>query len=288
MEKQGIITGIGNEITPEIDAVINDFIVGGNAIIKGLDWVDNTLNAGMCQLRGYRGVLEQTITTTDKYVYGKFIINFDKDIEDEFYIITTNEAPIDGIINPISITSAGTYYLLLYTNRATTLPIYTTTLPKYKYPKQANTSDRARDLIAGGTIGGTATTETASVNTHNTQPNRVANTEYVHKQIEEELKELKLSGNLLLKSDNKTVVGIYELTRRARLVTIELNYTKTTVAIMKKFVPDDCLPTSPIYFYGAGTTGSGAVFKMDVNGEISLYATANVGASVPSMIGYEI
>ena len=183
MEKQGIITGIGNEITPEIDAVINGFIVGENTIIKGLNWNGNILNAGMCQLCGYRGVLEKPIEKiTDTYVYGKFIINFDKYIEDEFYIETSSTAKTTNV-NPTSITSAGTYYLELYNDKKTTLPTY-------KYPKQAHTSDRARDLIAGGTIDSTATTPTEKkdlgtvvANLHNTQPNRVANTQYVHTQI---------------------------------------------------------------------------------------------------------
>lgn len=288
MEKQGIITGIGNEITPEIDAVINEYIVGKNTILKGLELNGNILSAGTCILCGYRGTLENSQTVDGNYVYGKFVIGVNE--TDSFSIITSSNftEPTDGIINPTSITSAGTYYLRLYANGVSQVD-------SERYPKQADTSDRARDLIAGGTIDSTATTPTEKndlgevvVNLHETQPNRVASTQYVHDQIQEELKELRLSGNLLLKSDNKTVVGIYELTRRARLVTIELNYTQTTAALMKKFVPDDCLPTSPIYFYGAGTKGSGAVFKMNVNGEISLYATANAAASVPSMIGYEI
>lgn len=210
MEKQGIITGIGNEITPEIDAVLNNFIVGENAIIRGLDWSGNTLNAGMCQLCGYRGVLEQEIPNiSNVYVYGKFEINFEKDIEDNFSIVTADIVPTDGTINPTSITSAGIYYLRLYTNKATTLPTY-------KYPKHAHISDRAKKLIANGTIDKTATTQFADneVNVHETQPNRVASTKYVHNQIVAEIDEGTYSNTFSVINGSLRVV----LERRAKFV----------------------------------------------------------------------
>jgi hypothetical protein len=247
MEKQGIITGIGNTITPEIDAVINDFIVGENAIIKGLDWVRDILNAGMCQLCGYRGVLKQTITTTetDKYVYGVFVLHFNEQREDEFYIETTSTAKTTNV-NPTSITSAGTYYLLLYTNK-------TTTLPTYKYPKQAHTSERARNLIAGGTIYSTATTDTAPVNDNS---NRVANTEYVHNQIAAEI-DAEERTYVYEYNNASTYINKAEMTlvRRARLCVIKGKAITTT------------------------TTYSSIIFHSNAEGRILLF---NIGKSKPS------
>lgn len=290
---QGIITGIGNEITPEIDAVINDFIVGENTIIKGLDWFGNTLNAGMCQLCGYRGVLEETITTTAKYVYGKFILNFRKDIEDEFYIETSSTAKTTNV-NPTSITSAGTYYLLLYTNK-------TTTLPTYKYPNQANTSDRARDLIAGGTIDSTATTPTEKnllgqvvVNLHKTQPNRVANTEYVQKQIVEELGYEKQVVDISMNG-----VG-YNLTfeKRARYCLISYNISaqsgqlpKTEFKVPRGFEPAN---NSETIIFIKGYTNVQYVYKLYVTtaGVASIVLVGSITMETPSMgtlyAGYKI
>lgn len=176
---QGIITGIGNEITPEIDAVINDFIVGKNTILKGLELNGNILSAGTCILCGYRGTLENSKTVDGNYVYGKFVIGVNE--TDSFSIFTSSSStePTDGIINPTSITSAGTYYLRLYANGVSQVD-------SERYPSKAVTSDRARDLIAGGTIDSKVTTPTAPLNNNST---RVANTKYVHKQIEKEIDE---------------------------------------------------------------------------------------------------
>lgn len=219
MEKQGIITGIGNEITPEIDAVINEYIVGKNTILKGLELNGNILSAGTCILCGYRGTLKNSQTVDGNYVYGKFVIGVNE--TDSFSIITSSNStePTDGIINPTSITSAGTYYLRLYANGVSQVD-------SERYPKQADTSDRARDLIAGGTIDSTATTETAPLN-DNSQ--RVANTEYVQKQIVAEIDfeqqdlqinkrssgyiyENYLIGTIVLKRKAKYVIGSATLT----------------------------------------------------------------------------
>ena len=216
MEKQGIITGIGNEITPEIDAVINDFIVGENAIIKGLDLNRNILNAGMCQLCGYRGVLDKSQEIKDTYVYGKFVINFDKDIEDEFYIETSSTAKTTNV-NPTSITSAGTYYLELYNNKKTTLPTY-------KYPKQAHISDKANHLLVGGTIDSTATTKTAPLN-DNSQ--RVANTEYVHNQIVAEIDYQIESISINATNGRSKIIGALVLKNKANYIIGSFNMSET-------------------------------------------------------------
>lgn len=210
MEKQGIITGIGNEITPEIDAVINEYIVGKNTILKGLELNGNILSAGTCILCGYRGTLENSQTVDGNYVYGKFVIGVNE--TDSFSIITSSNStePTDGIINPASITSAGTYYLRLYANGVSQVD-------SERYPKQADTSDRARDLIAGGTIDSTATTETAPVNNNS---KRVANTKYVHKQIEEELK---VGDSGIIQLSNGATISIQ---RRAKYCIATLTFSQ--------------------------------------------------------------
>lgn len=177
MEKQGIITGISNKITPQIDAVLNDFIVGYNTILKGLELKNGVLSEGVCQLCGYRGILEKSQQIDNQgYVYGKFVINF-SDEEDRFSIYTTSHDIVTNV-NPTSITSAGTYYLSLYENGVMVVN-------KYGFPKQAYKSDRAEYLIPLGTISSSATATTAPTNDNS---RKVATTEYVHKQIEEELK----------------------------------------------------------------------------------------------------
>lgn len=218
MEKQGIITGIGNEITPEIDAVINEYIVGKNTILKGLELNGNILSAGTCILCGYRGTLENIQTVYGNYVYGKFVIGVNE--TDSFSIITLSSStePTDGIINPTSITSAGTYYLRLYANGVSQVD-------SERYPKQSYISDKANELMAGGTIDSTATTPTEKnflgevvVDLHKTQPKRVANTEYVHKQIENEI-DYELE-NITVNINNSAgrIQGTIELKKKAKYV----------------------------------------------------------------------
>ena len=209
MEKQGIITGIGNEITPEIDAVINEYIVGKNTILKGLELNGNILSAGTCILCGYRGTLENSQTVDGNYVYGKFVIGVNE--IDSFSIITSSNStePTDGIINPTSITSAGTYYLRLYANGASQVD-------SERYPKQADTSDRARDLIAGGTIDSTATTDTAPVNDNS---RRVATTEYVHNQIVAEIDYQIESISINATNGRSKIIGALVLKNKANYIT---------------------------------------------------------------------
>lgn len=208
MEKQGIITGIGNEITPEIDAVINEYIVGKNTILKGLELNGNILSAGTCILCGYRGTLENSQTVDGNYVYGKFVIGVNE--TDSFSIITSSNStePTDGIINPTSITSAGTYYLRLYANGVSKVD-------SERYPEQAYISDRAIELIENGTIDSTATTDTAPVNDNSS---RVANTEYVHKQIQEEIDKMEVSIPVYGYQGSNTQIATITLRRRAKYV----------------------------------------------------------------------
>lgn len=220
MEKLGIITGIGNEITPEIDAVINDFIVGKNTILKGLELNGNILSAGTCILCGYRGTLENSQTVDGNYVYGKFVIGVNE--TDSFSIITSSNStePTDGIINPTSITSAGTYYLRLYANGVSKVD-------SERYPELAYISDKANELIAGGTIDSTAYTTTADVNSHNKQPYRVANTEYVHNQIVAEIDYQIESISINATNGRSKIIGALVLKNKANYIIGSFNMSET-------------------------------------------------------------
>lgn len=190
----GIVTGIGdkslnkNVIVPKIDADLNDYILNKNCIINGLEVIGNTLTAGMCVLKGYRGMLKNAETLNNKtYIYGKFTLYFNDEITDSFDILKTNSVPQDGTINPASINQAGIYYLLLYTytNGAYVL---NSELNTPTYPAHAYEADET-DLVKSGAVieSGVTTPTPLDTNAHLTEPLRVANTEYVHNQIEEEV-----------------------------------------------------------------------------------------------------
>ena len=298
MTKQGIITGIGNTITPQIDAVLNDFIVGGNAIISGLSLTNGTLTAGMCQLCGYRGVLESAVPvpTNEKNIYGKFEINYGNG-EDKFSIFTSSTEPTDGIINPTSITTNGTYYLRLYTNGVRD------NLLVSNYPYSANTSEKSMQLIANGRISSTATTPTEKddkgnvvVDLHNSQPARVANTEYAHNQIIEELGYEKKVVDI-----SRNGVG-YNLTfeKRARYCLISYNISlqneqgvKTEFQVPSGFEPADNRET---IIYIKGYTNVQYVYKLYVTtaGVASIVDVSfgGIAMATPSMgtlyAGYKI
>lgn len=299
MEKQGIITGIGNEITPEIDAVINEYIVGKNTILKGLELNGNILSAGTCILCGYRGTLENSQTVDGNYVYGKFVIGVNE--TDSFSIFTSSNStePTDGIINPTSITSAGTYYLRLYANGASQVD-------SERYPKQANTSDRARDLIADGTIDSTATTPTEKnsldevvVDLHKTQPNRVANTKYVHAQIEREVDYGTATVNFT--SSNGSVIGSLKLERKSKYVIGVATINDASLVggnlahSVWGVIPEKFRPMQPFYFCMNTyiTNLSSPIFrefKCETNGNISPTGVYGENASYEaksSVIGYE-
>lgn len=286
MEKQGIITGIGNEITPEIDAVINEYIVGKNTILKGLELNGNILSAGTCILCGYRGTLENSQTVDGNYVYGKFVIGVNE--TDSFSIFTSSSSiePTDGIINPTSITSAGTYYLRLYANGESQVD-------SERYPKQAHTSDRSRDLIAGGTIDSTATTPTAPVN-DNSQ--RVANTQYVHNQIVEEIDAGVYVGDFITSTNAK--IGTYTLKRRAKYVvgiaSAYGNATSGNLAGNIAVFPDKYKPNEPFYFMISSDFVDGGVQMArlcycDTNGNVTIKAGNTIGSQyeVLTTFGYE-
>lgn len=285
MEKQGIITGIGNEITPEIDAVINEYIVGKNTILKGLELNGNILSAGTCILCGYRGTLENSQTVDGNYVYGKFVIGVNE--IDSFSIITSSNftEPTDGIINPTSITSAGTYYLRLYANGASQVD-------SERHPKQAQTSDRARRLIANGTIDSTVTTDTAPVNNNS---KRVANTEYVHNQIVEEL-DVATSDKMTYTSHTFTLS--IEIYRKARMciatVSISGRIYSTDEHINLGDMPQGFVPKEDVLynFWVISSSAHKATISFTSSGNILLDVDTNLTSdgqilNTTNKIGYE-
>lgn len=252
MEYQGIVTGIGdkeskiNLIQPEVDAIITKFIIGNNTIIDGLNLDGNVLSKGICVLCGYRGVLNetQTIPTTTKYIYGKFVINFDENIEDTFSIVAKDEEII-GNINPSEIVVAGEYYLELYANRE-----LSKNMPTYKYPAQANQSVITNRVASNGELenGVTCITQLKNDNSDN-----VANTLYVHRQIEEEIDREEVSGDFSTTSD--FVLGSYTLIRKSKLVvgniTVSENGINNAFALMGMKIaefPDGFIPAETLSF----------------------------------------
>lgn len=285
MEIQGIITGIGNEITPEIDAVINEYIVGKNTILKGLELNGNILSAGTCILCGYRGTLENSQTVDGNYVYGKFVIGVNE--TDSFSIITSSNftEPTDGIINPTSITSAGTYYLRLYANGASQVD-------SERYPKQAYISDMARRLIANGTIDSTATTDTAPVNDNS---RRVATTEYVHNQIVAEL-DVATSDKMTYTSHTFTLS--IEIYRKARMciatVSISGFIYSTDEHINLGDMPQGFVPKEDVLynFWVISSTAYIATISFTSSGNILLDVDTNLTSdgrilNTTNKIGYE-
>lgn len=224
METEGIITGVGNIIPPKIDAVVNDFIIGYNTIIEGLSMrvgSDNVgvLSKGTCMLCGYRGVLQDSMLCASRYVYGKFEIHFDESFMDKFSIYES-DTYIDP---PTSITREGTYYLLLY-RRNLTYDDYELAVTKYGYPLESLRSETSNQLSPTGTIGDGVTTPTAPVSDNSL---RVANTEYVQKQIAHDINEGSTTVNIYGSNGSSTVIATMTLRRRAKYVIGKITQTSS-------------------------------------------------------------
>ena len=317
MEYQGIITGIGdkdlgkNLIQPEYDAVINDFIIGKNTILEGLVLNGKNLSAGACVLCGYRGIIEENKTLdTVAYVYGEFTLNsiYGGSGEDDFNIVTSNQL-LGGNVNPSQITSAGIYYLLLYVNGVKQVD-------NYKYPKNSQYSVETENVLSGAVIAPTATTPTETktitnelgeeetvivtdLHLPNAHPKRVANTEYVHAQIEREVDYDDTVVNFV--SSNGSVIGSLELKRKSKYVigvaTINdasLGGGNLTHSIWG-VIPEKFRPEQPFYFCMNTyiTNLSNPMFrefKCETNGNIIPTGVYGENASYDaksSVIGYQ-
>lgn len=196
MEYQGIITGIGdktkniNVIYPEFDALLNNFIIGKNTILEGMDLQGKILTKGTCILCGYRGTINENITLdTTAYVYAKFNLHFDSDIADAFEIETSTSRITSGNTDPTEITQAGIYYLTLYINGNIHSALDIT-----PYPIIAQYSDQTKDVSVLGVLEDGVTATTQEVNDNS---NKVATTAYVHNQIQKEIDYATMSIDLI-------------------------------------------------------------------------------------------
>lgn len=248
---KGIIAGIGdksnkiNLISPQFDARIYNFIIGKNCIIDGLELNNKTLSAGACVCQGYRGVIDTSIklVTTMGYIYGVFKVNFDNDKPDEFYIETssTKIERKDDILH-----GTGVYYLELYYNGLVRLP--------RDYPNSAVYADKSQ--FVSNTIGEKATATTQDVNDNST---KVATTEYVHNQIEEQIKPATTTLTLFSfqgpTTESKKEVGKLLLKRKAKQVvaiaTINSPASEYNGVIFPSFldvpIPNEFLPKNIAY-----------------------------------------
>ena len=250
---QGIITGIGdkdnliNVIQPEYDAIINDFIIGKNTILEGLQLNGKILSAGTCILCGYRGIIEENKTLdATAYVYGEFTLNFGSG-EDSFNIVTSSTAKTTNV-NPTEITSAGTYYLLLYVNGASQID------REHQYPKNSQYSAETEKVLDFAVISETATTPTdineldeIITDLHISQPNRVANTEYVHAQIDREIDYLKQQGDIYNSSNQKC--GTYIFERKSKYVVGKVEFDLSVQSgVITAVLEEGLRPTEDVIF----------------------------------------
>ena len=284
----GIVTGIGdknnniNVITPQIDADLNKYILNKNAIIEGLQIVGNNLTAGMCVLCGYRGKLENSkAIVSSNYIYAKFTLNFNNTV-DEFDIQFTN----NSYTTPTSITSAGTYYLLLY-SYSNGQYILNPELDTSAYPAKSHEADET-DLVKSGAViesGVTGTTQTVNDNS-----TKIATTKYVYNQIVEEIAadsttiDLQISYNntnykvatLTLKRKAKYVIGsvqtfkIYENDTIAAQILANGTYIARTIP-KNGFNPRTDIFISIAQFCNitSATYARTAIYKIDTNGIIT-------------------
>ena len=260
MEYQGIITGIGdleqhiNEITPDIDAKINDFLLSRNAIIEGFSIENGYLNGGILVFKGYRCKYwgePISLSNSPNYINGIIRTNSNGNVYEFFLEPSSTQGadteiptqPNSGACFAIFSKSGTSYFLVdnFKDNR----------LEDYHYPAKAYESDESRLLMLGGVISENATTPTAAVNAHNTEPNRVANTEYVHNQIQAEINAASYNGEF--RNSNNNIIGTYTLERKAKFVIIKTStidwWTNSgTLGGIWTTFPNGFLPNTSFYF----------------------------------------
>ena len=314
----GIVTGIGdkgnniNVIKPEIDADLYKYILGKNAIIEGLEIVGNTLSAGMCTLCGYRGKLEQGKTIPNvTYIYGKFTLYFDNEIPDEFDIEFSNEQPIDDHEEPASITSAGTYYLLLYL--APYPPYYgeyilNSVLDTPSYPAHSYEADKT-DLVRGGVDGAIIEDGViATTQLRNDNSRKVATTEYVHEQIDEEInyQTQNINNPVNVKSGNSPDIILnvnVALKEKAKYVLLNTSFSvsygpastfyayvidlaSSTIlgTVNNAFIPKQNIVLGTIHAGGQDPSADTANIILDTNGNIHTDGTVHYSYSTRGFI----
>lgn len=273
MEYQGILTGIGdkelgkNLIKPEYDAIINDFIIDKNTILEGLELNGKNLSAGACVLCGYRGIIDtpKELDTT-AYVYGKFTLGsiYGGSGEDAFDI-TTSTTVLTENVNPSKITSAGTYYLLLYVNGVLSKDLDT----EHPYPLNAQYSVETKNVVGNAIIDSEVEGVTQLKNDNS---NRIATTQYVHNQIEEEIAYGTCTGSV--KDRAGEIVFTYTLYRKSRYVIGEIYFPRTNASSFINSgdvqLPSGFIPTKNVVFAGfASQFYYPSSYKINTNGYIS-------------------
>ena len=150
----------------------------GNTIVSAvLSWQTSgstTLKRGVVVHRGYRGELVEDISgISESKVYAQYVLKNNENDVDEFYIETTNgELPAEETVG-----SQKTYNLLLYDNGIRNADLY-------DMPATAYHSLTCDTVLAGGTIDSEVTGFTQAVNNNSL---KIATTQYVENQIEEEI-----------------------------------------------------------------------------------------------------
>lgn len=254
---KGIIAGIGdkendvNVISPEFDAQIRRLIIDSSqslgCIINGFNLNGNILTAGACFAYGYIGYYPDNIEISDSiyYVYGKFTVNHDKNKPDSFEIILYENIPDDF---PVAgggadiLNEAGTYYIpfIIYKVFAGY---------RLKYPVHAESSDFTTVVQADGKLENGVKATTQDVNDNS---DKVATTEYVHNQIEEQIGyktiTLKLGIRPITGGDSVNVdlgeFGTLTITKKAkRIISIAtLNKPNSTMGAIWAFAPTEKIP----------------------------------------------
>lgn len=200
-EYQGIVAGIGDAVTgtnlipPEMDAALYDFIIGRpKCIIDGLEWDGSILSPGTCVCNGYRGMLDEAVSLSENtYIYGKFELH--GDTNDKFVIIGSN-------VELTSSTLGNDYVTIKRGSNQTT--------NRYDYISAAEYAEES--LIVTERLENGVTAEDQSVNDNSSH---VANTRYVHNQIEEEINYGTSSCTIYSDGSN---IGTISLERKAKMV----------------------------------------------------------------------
>lgn len=278
----GVMAGIGdlenniNVINPEFDARVNNFIIGANGVIEGLEISGNILSAGMCIAKGYRGSIDTDITLdTTSYIYGVFKVYHDPEILDEFYI-QTSSTPLDTAKTGNSfgddiVHNAGTYYLRLNT--------------MLSYPENAVNSENTDVLNYGGTIGDGTTAVTQAVNDNS---DKVATTKFVHDLLDEEVN---YTEDTIYAHYNSQQYATIKLSKKGGYVLAETvgNFVNNTSqsAVSIDTIPAEFRPINDYaylllpyaYTLGVGGYSYGVdIYRVNTDGSTSLI---NDGISIP-------
>lgn len=290
---KGIITGAGNKsqninvITPEIDAKLYYFIIGNNGIINGFDYQNGVLSSGLCVAMGYRGYSPVSQQGSGRYIYGRFTVHHDSDIEDDFSVVFTDDRQTqqDDILH-----GPGVYWLELY-NRDQEIT-------KIRYPAYADESDVAQVVKAGGQLLENVTAETPPINNNS---NRVATTKFVLDQIAHDMPVAQASDTVTKSVGSSYITTKYKVKRLAHNCVLQLGisypYSIGTYAGTLATLPEAFRPESArrLWWYQTApgnTTGQITLSNMGVisctSPILPSTATGTGQALIEILAGYKI